>query len=109
MVAEAETKMSLAEAARELSEINREYEPEIVRTYWFDDPDGREVRLVHVYSEKPATSRGVLRPFYSGKSSQSGLPYRSAVGLISRYEDDETLQLPESWGVWSDAIRWERK
>ena len=39
---------SLEEAARELAAENHYYEKNISKTYWFPDPDGHEVRLVHV-------------------------------------------------------------
>ncbi len=99
---------SVHEAARELVEANTEAEPAIIKAYLF--PAADQIRLIYV-----DTGAGELRkdegiaPFYFGASKMDGLPYGSAVALISPEAEGSDV-LPEGWGRWDQAeIIWERK
>ena len=99
---------SLEEAAQYLAEVNHEYEPQITRTYWFNDPAGKEIRLIHI---DPNTSGSYeqVSPFYFGASKGDPEPLpKSAVALV-RPEEECRLALPNGWGDWESATVWEWK
>ena len=98
---------TLEEVARYLADVNYEYGPAILCTYWFEDSEGSEIRLVHI---DPNTSGAYekVSPFYFGASVDQGvfLP-KSAIALV-RPEDEKRLALPTGWGDWASATVWEQ-
>lgn len=70
-------------------------------------PSDTEIRLVYLdATARPSPDPQRFMPFYFGTDAESGIPYRSAVALI-RPEEKNTLQPPDGWGTWSDAMRYE--
>lgn len=94
------TKAQIEKQARYLARENREAEPEIRNVYWF--PDDREVRLVELHPDVPASDDGKVNPFYFRDSPGDNLPAPSGIALI-RPEEFGRLELPSSWGDWKDA------
>ncbi len=87
--------------ARMLATENRKAEPAITSVYWF--PDGDEVRLVELLPTLPLYEDDALTSFYFSADPSRELPFPSRVALI-RPEQFGMLQLPISWGAWTDAI-----
>src|SRR5438067_1712192 len=86
--------------ARLLAGDNRRAEPQITRIFWF--PDEKEVRLIELIDQVPATADGEVRPFYFRASPQDNLPAPSAIAMI-RGDEYGRLKLPRGWGEWADA------
>lgn len=95
------TKPDIRTAAKQLWENSVEAEPVTTAVYLF--PDDNEIRLIYL-DPTTASSRGeqIVRPYYFGINTASGLPYRSAIAVI-RPEEKDTLQPPEGWGTWQQA------
>lgn len=87
--------------ARDLADDNRRAEPDITRIFWF--PFDREVRLVELTDQVPATTDGELHPFYFRAAPADNLPAPSAIAMI-RVAEFGKLKLPVDWGAWIDAV-----
>ncbi|MBC8141449.1 MAG: hypothetical protein H7Y38_08415 [Armatimonadetes bacterium] len=91
--------------ARTLAETNHDFEPAIIRTYWFPDPAKREVRLVHI-STDTFEKDGVIRPFYFAPyQDDKGFVPPTAIALITP-EQERSSSLPKGWGDWDNADVW---
>lgn len=95
----------LKEAARQLAKDNHYYEDNISKTYWFPDPQGEEIRLVHVDSASLG-GHDEITPAYFSATPKYGVPFASAIALIRPEEDTQTLPLPEGWPNWNQAEVW---
>ncbi len=101
---------SIRDAALDLVRANIEAEPAIVKAYLF--PSDQEIRLVYVDpTTSPLRSGERIAPFYFGASrsaDSSFASYTAAIALVLPKEAGKA-QLPEGWGMWSDAeILWEK-
>lgn len=86
--------------ARYLAEDNRKAEPDLQGIYWF--PHEREVRLVELTEQIPASLDGELHAFYFRASPQDNLPAPTRIALIQPSEFGQ-LRLPADWGDWQVA------
>ena len=94
----------LREQANYLARENRVAEPAITNVYWFPDPEGREVRIVEVMSNIPASKEGSdLHPIYFRASPRHRLPAPSGIAMIRPTEFGKLL-LPGEWGPWEKAV-----
>lgn len=96
----------LAEEARHLVKLNHSEVPSIVRSYVFEDPEGKEIRVVHVDSK--AFPEVETTPFMFGPDPQYKLFHPMWIALVD-LGGPERLDPPEGWGSWSDATVIERK
>lgn len=70
-------------------------------------PSDTEIRLVYIdTTARPSPDPQRIVPFYFGADAEGGVPYPSAVALV-RPEEKNTLQPPDGWGTWNDAIHYE--
>ena len=101
-----EEEVSLREVAERLARRNVEAEPGLRKIYLF--PSETEIRLIEVDLLSPPVREGdVIAPFYFGANKAEGVPYLTAIALISP-DADEKLPPPTGWGQWKDAlILWE--
>src|SRR6266567_571593 len=90
---------AVEQQARLLAEDNRRAEPDIEKTFWF--PDDREVRLLELTDQVPASADGEVHPFYFRPSLKDNLPLPTAIAMI-RAEEFGSLKLPPEWGNWAD-------
>jgi len=89
-------------AAKKLARENMDDEPAVRRVYIFPSDD--EIRLVEVDETVPPRRNGEgVTPFYFGAAPDVGIPFRSAIALITP-EEAETARLPDGWGDWTTAL-----
>lgn len=93
---------TIEEAAQYLAEVNHEYAPEITRTYWFPDPEGKEIRMIHVSPNAFGNDGNpAVRPFYFGSSlARDGIAQNTAIGMVLP-EEEKAVPFPDGWGDWN--------
>ena len=94
---------SIREQAIFLATENVAAEPDITTIYWF--PDEKEVRLVEVEDVIPPAEKSV-DPFYFDPSPADNMPAPSGIAII-RSDEVNRLNLPERWGAWTTAEKWD--
>jgi hypothetical protein len=96
--------ISIRDAALELVRDNVRYEPAIVRVYLF--PSADEIRLVEI--DRNAADAESVQPFYFSAFPAGGIPYRTAIALITPADERRRPPLPEGWTSWDSAeVIWE--
>jgi hypothetical protein len=97
---------SLEEEARHLVKLNHSEVRSIVESYVFPDPDGKEIRVVHV-DTKAFPEKAVI-PISFAPDPTEGLNHQMQIAIVDPV-GIMTLTPPEGWGSWGDAMRIERK
>ena len=95
---------SIREQAHKLACANKQAEPYIKKIYWF--PSNEEIRLVEVEETTMPTLSGAVEPFFFEPSPKDGLTVPSGIAIILDKEFG-TLNLPQGWGTWKDAVELE--
>jgi hypothetical protein len=96
--------ISVRDAAMELVRDNVRYEPGIVRVYLF--PASDEIRLVEI--DRNSADAETVQPFYFSAYPAGGIPYRTALALITPADERRRPALPEGWPDWDAAeVIWE--
>lgn len=94
----AQTK-SIHEVARELADRHKEADPDTQQVWMFEDPQGKEIRLLEVSTSVGNT--GAILPFRF-KPKLPDVPFPVVIILVSPEEksdlDEGELTLPEVWG-----------
>jgi len=95
----------LRRQAEVLAEFHRQGDEEIQTILWFDDPEGKEIRLVDLSTacaRAEVDGNCDVMPFYYRPAEEYGLTYWMAVAIIHP-SDRGRLRLPDGWGEWSSA------
>ncbi len=99
----------LRKQAEILAKFHRQGDDSIETVLWFNDPEGKEIRLLDLSTEcrTRADAEGddekVVQPFYFQPAPGHGLTLWMAVEVINP-SDRGRLRLPVGWPGWDEAV-----
>ncbi|HET6385823.1 MAG TPA: hypothetical protein VFJ58_20720 [Armatimonadota bacterium] len=101
-MSKAQVAPSIEKIAKELARENGEADENILQIRWF--PNDKQLRLIMVHKLTPPLVEGEsVAPFYFGADHAGGVPYQSAIAMVSP-DDDLKARLPDTWGTLDDSV-----